>query len=100
MKDLACPSLLLLGYASLVCASQPDWQARMLQANQLEREGRYSEAGSLYIAALSEAKQPPVSERRLAESFNNLAAHYFHSGKYAEAEPLYVRSIEAWKAAG
>jgi tetratricopeptide (TPR) repeat protein len=100
MKDLACPSLLLLAYVSLLNASQSDWQARIIEANRLDREGRYGEAGSLYAAALSEAQKPPVSHRWLAESLNNLAAHYFYAGKYAEAEPLYLRSIEEWKAAG
>src|SRR5450755_4012245 len=100
MKDLACPPLLMFCYATFVYAGQPDWQARMLEANRLDSEGRYSEAENLYAAALREAQKSPGPDRRLAESLNNLAAHYFHCGKYAEAEPLYLRSLEAWKAVG
>ena len=33
----------------------------------------------------------------LARSLNNLGAQYFHSGRYADAEPLYRRALEAWK---
>ena len=45
-----------------------------------------------------EEAQKSGSQGRLAQSLNNLAAHYFHCGKYADAEPLYRNALEAWKA--
>src|SRR5258705_8168652 len=74
------------------------WLTRMLEANRLDREGRYSEAQGLYLAALAEAEKSGPTGSRLAQSLNNLGAHYFHSGQYADAEPLYLRALEAWKA--
>ena len=39
-------------------------------------------------------------DRRLAESLNNLAAHYYKRGKFRSAEPLYLRALDAWKSTG
>src|SRR5437660_1569800 len=91
------PLILLLSCASLAATDQAGWQARMQEANRLDREGRYGEARSLYLAALGEAENSGSPYRRLGESLNNLAAHYFHCGKYADAEPLYRRALQAWK---
>ena len=91
--------------AGLVTAGPPDWQARMREANRLDSEGKYAEAESLYLEALREAEKPAeekssASDHRLAESLNNLAAHYYRRGSYAQAEPLYRRALEVWKSAG
>src|ERR1700719_4310194 len=91
---------LLICCASLAFAGQADWQKRMLEANRLDREGRYSEAQILYVASLDEAEKSGATGRWLAESLNNLAAHYFLYGNYTQAEPLYRRALEAWKAGG
>jgi len=91
---------LLIYCASLAFAGQADWQKRMLEANRLDREGRYSEAHKLYIASLDEAEKSGATGRWLAESLNNLSAHYFLCGNYAQAEPLYRRALAAWKAGG
>jgi len=91
---------LLICCASLAFAGQADWQKRMLEANRLDRDGRYSEAEDLYVASLDEAEKSGATGRWLAESLNNLAAHYFLCGNYTQAEPLYRRALDAWKAAG
>src|SRR6476660_3417486 len=101
MKEIVVvPLLLLLCGAGLAATDQSAWQARMQEANRLDREGRYGDARILFTAALDEAQKSGSTDRRLAESLNNLAAHYFHCGKYAEAEPLYRRSLEVWKELG
>ena len=48
----------------------------MREANRLDREGYYGEAQSLYLAALRDAEKFGASDRRLAESLNNLATLY------------------------
>src|SRR5579872_5123228 len=93
-------TILLVCCASLAWAEQSDWQKRMQEANRLDHEGRYDEAQALYTASLAEAEDSGVTGRWLAESLNNLAAHYFLRGDYAAAEPLYRRALEAWKAGG
>src|SRR5580704_7224879 len=91
---------LLICCVTLAFAGQADWQKRMLEANRLDREGRYSEAQDLYVASLDEAEKSGATGRWLAESLNNLGAHYFLCGNYTQAEPLYRRALEAWKAGG
>src|SRR2546428_8861189 len=92
--------ILLLCGAGLAATDQAGWQTRMQEANLLDRQGRYSEARILYVAALKEAEKSGFTDRRLGESLNNLAAHYFQSGKYGEAEPLYRRSLDVWRGLG
>src|SRR5436309_2059408 len=96
-KCLALPLVILMGSASLAATDSATWGNRMQEANRLDGEGRYNEAQTLYLAALEEAEKSEPADPRLAESLNNLAAHYFHRGKYAEAETLYRRALEAWK---
>src|SRR6185369_1103821 len=94
------PIILLLCGVSFAATDQAVWRERMQEANLLDREGRYSESRILYLAALDEAEKSGTADRRLAESLNNLAAHYFHCGKYAQAEPLYLRALNLWKSLG
>jgi hypothetical protein len=58
---------LLLFCASLAFAGQADWQKRMLEANRLDRQGRYAEAETLYVASLDEAEKSGTAGRWLAE---------------------------------
>src|SRR5882672_11504438 len=94
---LVVPILVFGCFANSASAAAEDWQERMREANRLDREGRYAEAQKLYLAALEEAEKSGPADPRLAESLNNLAAHYFHTGKYAQAEPVYRRAIASWK---
>src|ERR1700680_1899531 len=89
----AMKKALLICCASLAFAGQADWQKRMLEANRLDRDGRYSEAQDLYVASLDEAEKSGATGRWFAESLNNLAAHYFLCGNYSQAEPLYRRAL-------
>src|SRR5438552_1688330 len=99
-QNTIIPLILLLYGAGPAATGQTAWQTRMQEANLLDREGRYGEARTVYLAALDEAEKFGSSDRRLAESLNNLAAHYFHCGKYAQAEPLYRRALDLWKGLG
>ncbi len=49
--------------------------------------------GEQWKAALKEAKEFEPEDPRLATSLNNLAVLYRVQGRYAEAEPLYKRSL-------
>ena len=91
---------LLIFCASLAFAGQTDWQKRLQEANGLDHEGRYGEAQEIYVAALAEAESSGDAGARLAQTLNNLAAHHFLCGNYAQTEPLYRRALEAWKTAG
>jgi len=68
--------------------------ARVSEANHLKRENHPADAEALYTAALREAQASGVVDSRLAQSLNNLAAHYYERGKYAEAEPLYLQALD------
>ncbi len=47
----------------------------------------------LFLAAVGEAESFGPQDVRVATSLNNLAGLYQAQGKYAEAEPLYKRSL-------
>lgn len=69
--------------------------------------GRYAEAEAIYTRVLpmweKEAKGhrdpavQPVLPIALASKLENLAQVYVAQGKYAEAEPLYIRAIKIWE---
>src|SRR5262249_33489340 len=92
--------ILLLCGTGLAATDQTAWRTRMQEANRLDREGRYTEAHSLYAAALDEAEQFGSADRRVGESLNNFAAPSFQGGKYAQAEALSRRALDAWKGLG
>lgn len=64
-------------------------------ANMYYGQGRYAEAGPLYLRALAIRKKVLGAEHPdMAASLNNLALLYLHQGKYAEAEPLHSRALQ------
>jgi tetratricopeptide (TPR) repeat protein len=86
--------LLLTSLSAIAAFSQDAWSERMSLANRLEEQGRYGEARQLYQSAVADAEKSGLKDLRHAQALNNLAAHYFDSGKYAEAEPMYRRALE------
>ena len=90
---------LLVGVLSLLlwpapCAAQEtSWEKYNVAGMKAYEEGRYAEAEKRWLAALEEAEGFGPDDERLATSLNNLAALYNAQGKYAEAEPLYQRSL-------
>lgn len=91
-----------LGFlAAFAVFAEPDaWNERMGLANRLQQQGRYAEARQLYLSAVSETERPGGNKLHHAQALNNLAAHYFELGRYSEAEPMYRRAIEQWRALG
>ena len=69
------------------------WDRYMEAAGKAYQQADYDEAEKLLLAALQEAEKFGEEDRRLAASLNNLALLYRAQGRYAEAEPLYQRSL-------
>ncbi len=91
--------LLLAGVLSLLlwpactAVQETSWKNNNVAGLDAYQQGRYSEAKRWWLAALEEAENFGPEDERLATSLNNLAALYYSQGIYAEAEPLFERSI-------
>ncbi len=87
--------LLCLGLWPMVAASAQEtrWDSLMAGAVKAYQQADYAEAEKLFLAALNEAEKFGEQDPRLATSLNNLAVLYYAQGKYAQAEPLYQRSL-------
>ena len=75
------------------CARDTPWDRYNTAGGQAYEQGNYAEAEKQWSAALPEAEKFGPQDPRLATSLNNLAALYRAQGKYAQAEPLYRRSL-------
>ncbi len=75
------------------CTQETHWETSNAAGMDAYEQGRYSEAKRWWLAALEEAENFGPDDERLATSHNNLAALYYSQGNYAEAEPLFKRSI-------
>ncbi len=71
----------------------PKWESYITAAQQAYQQADYAEAEKQLEAALKEAEAFGPDDVRLATSLNNLALLYKAQGRYAEAEPLYKRSL-------
>ena len=67
------------------------WESYITAAQQAYRQADCAEAEKQSEAALKEAEA--FDDVRLATNLNNLALLYEAQGRYAEAEPLYQRSL-------
>ena len=87
--------LVLIGGIALWLMSAPNqgakWESYITAAQQAYQQADYAEAEKQSEAALKEAEA--FDDVRLATSLNNLALLYKAQGRYAEAEPLYQRSL-------
>ncbi len=72
---------------------ETQWKKHMDAALEAHRQGHYGDAEKLMEAALKEAERFGPEDLRLGTTLNNLAELYRDQGKYAEAEPLYKRSL-------
>ncbi len=70
-----------------------EWQSYITAAQQAYQQADYAEAEKQLEAALKEAEAFGPDDVRLATSLNNLALLYKAQGRYAEAAPLYTRSL-------
>jgi CHAT domain-containing protein/tetratricopeptide (TPR) repeat protein len=91
------PCVLILALALCVCAEafagEAEWAAHMNAGEIANRAGDYRTAAGRYEAALREAESFGASDPRLAKTLNDLAASYTRQERFAEAEPLYRRSL-------
>ena len=96
---------LLVGLLSLtlwpatVTPQETQWDNLNSAAVDAYQQADYAKAEKLLLAALKVAKKFGAQDPRLATSLNNLAALYDTQGKYAEAEPLFRRSLAIWEMA-
>ncbi len=74
-------------------AQTGQWEKYMAAADAAYQTGNFAEAEKQFGAALKEAVRFGPKDTRLATSLNNLAFIYKVQGKYADAEPLYERSL-------
>lgn len=85
-------SLFVLG-----CTGSSDpaarWEKASAKASEALQQGRYTEAETLWEAALKDAENFPPEDPRLVVSLKNLAQLYDDQKKAAEAEPLYQRLL-------
>jgi len=72
---------------------ETQWKKHMDAAEEAYRQGHYGDAEKSIKAALKEAERFGPQDLRLGTTLNNLAELYRDQGKYAEAEPLYKRSL-------
>ncbi len=97
MKRLVLAALLFVGFMASVFAD--DYDATMAAGKEALDQGRYAEAEKLLLAAVGEAESFGPQDVRLGASLNSLALLYNAQGKYAEAEPLFKRSLSIWEKA-
>ncbi|MEK7436845.1 MAG: tetratricopeptide repeat protein, partial [Pseudomonadota bacterium] len=89
----------LLGFAILLLApirapaGVAEWQAHMKSGAAAYQRGDHRGAAVSFAAALKEAEAFGETDQRFTSTINNLAVMYVHQGRYAEAEPLYRRSL-------
>ena len=90
---LVAVTLLVVGAASCTQAqTSRDWDALTQHTAALYRAGQYAQGVVVAQQALEVAEQENNPEH-LAASLNNLAALYDTQGLYAQAEPLFKRSL-------
>ena len=90
---LVAGALCLILWPALSCTQDARWKKNMSLGERALEEARYDEAEKIFLACVSDAENFGESDERLPLSLNNLAWLYRLQGKYAEAEPLYQRSL-------
>ncbi len=81
------------------CAQGTRWDRYIDAGTEAYQQANYAEAEKQWTDALREAEKFGPEDPRLATSLNNLGELYRLQGKYAEAEPLYQRSLAIWEKA-
>jgi tetratricopeptide (TPR) repeat protein len=69
------------------------WQNYRAAGNAAALQGRYEDAENLFRAAIEQAERFGSLDPRLADSLNQLAILYATQQKFAQAEPLFQRSL-------
>jgi tetratricopeptide (TPR) repeat protein len=95
-RDWILVTALALASWSGLAAQETSWEKATKAGDQLSKQGRYLEAEKSYLEALAAAEKSGVSDPRLANSLNNLAALYRNQGKYTEALRLLQTASAIW----
>ncbi len=80
-------------FATLACQQASRWDEYLTNGAKAYEQGRYSEAEKWLQDALKEAERFRPNDSRLATTLDDLAEVYRAQGKFAEAAPLYERSM-------
>ncbi len=88
-------SLFCLGSLGTACqdSASSSWRKDLAEGTRAFEQGRYEEAEQQLKAALVQVEQSGPNDPRLPNILDGLAETYRAQGRYAEAEPLYKRSI-------
>lgn len=86
-----------LASTMLVFAAGNTWSVRIQNAAELDRMGRFSEAGEVYSSIVDEARQLPSSDPRRSEAFNNAGSHAYYTGDFTAADSFYSNALRAYK---
>ena len=86
-------SVMCISCVMTVMAAETRWQQYQNAGTEAYQQGDYSEAVRQIQLALKEAEDFGEEDPRFAISLNNLAELYRAQGRYAEAEPIYKRSL-------
>src|SRR5215831_20391768 len=93
MKRLRVLTLSLFLLLLPTC-QQETWESAMAAGQQAVREGNYTDAERIYLAAVRKAEEFGPQDRRVAISLSQLAQVYAGQGKYVEAEPVYLQALK------
>lgn len=74
------------------------WERFNVAGQQAMSAGRQGDAENQFRMAVQEAEKFPATDNRLATSLNNLANCLRAQGKFVDAEPVYLRAIQAKEA--
>ncbi len=96
LVGLVCLALAAVAYVFLQVGP---WETYMAAGDKAYQQGNYPEAEKQLVAALKEAEGFGPQDPRLATSFNNLALVYQAQGRFADAGPLYQRSLAIYEKA-
>ena len=91
--------LCLFLWPAAASAQETRWDNLNKAAIKAYKQADYAEAEKLAKLALREAGKFGGKDPRFAISLNNLALAYDAQGKYAQAEPLYLRALAIWEKA-
>lgn len=70
------------------------WERHNIAGQQALSQGRTQEAEAQFRLALTEAEKSGLNDPKVPQTLNNLANCLRQQGRYADADPLYLRAIE------
>ncbi len=85
----------VLFFAGSAHAQSPRWETEMHKGQMAIEQKQFARAEKRFKTALKEAERTGQSHRHWAEALDQLAEVYIAQRKYAEAESLYERAVNA-----